>query len=50
MEAERRKDIGSILDGAKSVLSVGFNYISSQNNNNNNLKVGKFGQGEDYHR
>ena len=30
MEAKRRKDIGLILEDAKSVLSVGFNYISSQ--------------------
>ena len=50
MEAERRKNINSLLKGAKSVLSVGFNYISSQNNKNNFLKVGKFGQGEDYHK
>ena len=49
MEAERRKDIRSLLVGAKSVLSVGFNYLSSQKNNNL-LKVGKFGQGEDYHK
>jgi len=51
MEAERRKDIGSLLKNAKSILSVGFNYLSSQNNNNNSfLKVGKFSQGEDYHK
>ncbi|MDC3147508.1 tRNA epoxyqueuosine(34) reductase QueG [Prochlorococcus sp. AH-716-I09] len=51
MEAERRKNIGLLLEGAKSVLSVGFTYISSQNNNKNKiLKVGKFGQGEDYHK
>ena len=51
MEAERRKNISSLLDGAKSVLSVGFTYNNSQNNNKNNiLKVGKFGQGEDYHK
>ncbi len=51
MEAERRKNISSLLEGAKSVLSVGFTYISSQNKKNNNLfKVGKFGQGEDYHK
>jgi len=54
MEAERRKNISSLLEGAKSVLSVGFTYISSQNNNNNNnnkiFKVGKFSQGEDYHK
>ena len=51
MEAERRKNISSLLEGAKSVLSVGFTYISSQNNNQDKLlKIGKFGQGEDYHK
>ena len=50
MEAERRKNISSLLEGAKSVLSVGFAYINSQNNSNNHLKVGKFSQGEDYHK
>ena len=51
MEAERRKNIGSLLKDAKSVLCVGFAYINSQNNNNKSLfKVGKFGQGEDYHK
>ena len=50
MEAERRKNIDSLLKGAKSVLSVGFNYINSQNNNNDFLKVAKFAQGEDYHK
>jgi len=50
MEAERRKNITSLLEDAKSVLSVGFTYIHSQNKNNNRLKIGKFGQGEDYHK
>ena len=51
MEAERRKNINSLLEGAKSVLSVGLNYLSSENNNENkNFKIGKFGQGEDYHK
>ena len=51
MEAERRRDISSLLKGAKSVLSVGFNYINQQNiNNDKTFKVGKFGQGEDYHK
>ena len=30
MEAERRKNIGSLLEDAKSVLSVGFTYINSK--------------------
>jgi len=50
MEAEKRKNIGSLLEGAKSVLSVGFAYINSENKNNNLLKVAKFSQGEDYHK
>ena len=51
MEAERRKDISSLLKDAKSILSVGFTYINSQNNTKNkNLKVAKFSQGEDYHK
>jgi len=50
MEAERRKNIGLLLQGAKSVLSVGFSYINSENNNNNIFKVGKFSQGDDYHK
>jgi len=50
MEAEKRKNIGSLFEDAKSVLSVGFTYINSQNSNNNFLKVAKFGQGEDYHK
>ena len=52
MEAERRKNISSLLEEAKSVLSVGFTYINSHNNinNNNPFKIGKFSQGEDYHK
>ena len=50
MEAERRKNIELLLKNAKSVLSVGFNYISSKTKNKNNFKVGKFSQGEDYHK
>ena len=50
METEKRKSINSLLEGAKSVLTVGLNYISTQNDKNKFLKVGKFGQGEDYHK
>ena len=50
MEAERRKNINSLLERAKSILSVGFAYISSKSNYDNPFKVGKFSQGEDYHR
>ncbi len=51
MEAERRKNAGSLLEGARSVLSVGFSYLHSQSKNNEKLfKVGKFSLGEDYHK
>ena len=53
METERRKNISFLLEGAKSVLSVGVTYINSENNQNckNNLfKIGKFSQGQDYHK
>ncbi len=49
MEAERRKNISTILEDAKSVLSVGFTYFNTTKNNNF-FKVGKYGQGEDYHK
>ena len=49
MEADRRKNISTLLKNAKSVLCVGFSYINSQNQNNL-FKIGKFGQGEDYHK
>ena len=51
MEAERRKNISSLLEDAKSVLSVGFTYINSQDKNKERIfKIGKFSQGEDYHK
>jgi len=50
MEAERRKNIDSLLIGAKSVLSVGFKYINKNQIDNRFFKIGKFGQGEDYHK
>ena len=50
MEAKRRKDIESLLKGAKSVLSVGFNYLSKKQTDKKFFKVAKFGQGEDYHK
>ena len=51
MEAKRRKNISTLLEGAKSVLSVGLTYISEQNINADQfLKLGKFCQGEDYHK
>ena len=51
MEAEKRKNPSLLLENAKSVLSVGFTYISSNNSENNKLfKIGKFSKGVDYHK
>ncbi len=50
MEAERRKNIDSLLNGAKSVLTVGFNYLNEEQKEKNKFKIGKFAQGEDYHK
>ena len=50
MEAERRQSIESLLKGAKSVLTVGFNYLSEEHKEKEKFKVGKFGQGDDYHK
>ena len=50
METERRKNIESLLNGAKSVLTVGFNYLSEEHKEKAKFKIGKFGQGEDYHK
>ena len=50
MEAERRKNIESLLEGAKSILTVGFNYLSEKNKEKTRFKIAKYGQGEDYHK
>ena len=50
MEAERRKNIDSLLNGAKSVLTVGFNYLNEEQKEKTKFKIGKYGQGEDYHK
>ena len=50
MEGERRQSIESLLKGAKSVLTVGFNYLSEEHKEKEKFKVGKFGQGDDYHK
>ncbi len=50
METEKRKNIDSLLKGAKSVLTVGFNYLSINHKEKKDFKIGKFAQGEDYHK
>ena len=39
MEAERRKNIDSLLNGAKSVLTVGFNYLNEEQKEKNKFKI-----------
>tara|TARA_Y100000589_G_scaffold267388_1_gene258865 strand:- start:175 stop:1101 length:927 start_codon:yes stop_codon:yes gene_type:complete len=50
MEYKERKNIELLLEGAKSVLSVGYNYYSEKSANNENLKIARFSQGDDYHK
>ena len=50
MEAEKRKNVESLLEGAKSILTVGFNYLSEENKERTKFKIAKYGQGEDYHK
>jgi len=50
MEADRRKNVDLILKGAKSVLSVGFNYLSEVDQSKQIFKIGKFSLGNDYHK
>ena len=50
MEAEKRKNVESLLSGAKSILTVGYNYLSEEHMQKTRFKIGKFGQGEDYHK
>tara|TARA_B100000609_G_scaffold78288_1_gene62413 strand:- start:5978 stop:6904 length:927 start_codon:yes stop_codon:yes gene_type:complete len=50
MEYNERKNIELLLEGAKSVLSVGYNYYSETSADNKNLKIARFSQGQDYHK
>ena len=50
MEAAKRKNVESLLTNAKSVLSVGYSYINKNQKKHKNFKIGKFAQGEDYHK
>ena len=50
MEYNERKNIKLLLNGAKSVLSVGYNYYCNTNINNKKLKIARFSQGDDYHK
>lgn len=49
MESNKRKRIELMLNDAKSVITVGYNYLN-ENSQNKFLKIAKFGHGEDYHK
>ena len=50
MKAPRRKNIESLLKGVKSVLAVGLNYYVNIQPNKNNLLIGRYAWGGDYHK
>tara|TARA_Y100001970_G_scaffold205126_1_gene249802 strand:- start:9632 stop:10558 length:927 start_codon:yes stop_codon:yes gene_type:complete len=50
MEYNERKNIELLLKGAKSVLSVGYNYYSEDSSKNEKFKIARFSQGDDYHK
>ena len=50
MEYDERKNIELLLKGAKSVLSVGYNYYTKTSSKNKDFKIARFSQGDDYHK
>ena len=50
MEAPRRKNIETLLNGVKSVLAVGLNYYIDLKPKSDALLIGRYAWGEDYHK
>jgi epoxyqueuosine reductase len=46
---DKRLDPRLLVDGAKSVISLSFNYFPSNTQNKDSYKVAKYAYGEDYH-
>jgi epoxyqueuosine reductase len=48
---EKKKDVKKILEGAKSIISLGINYYTPGNLENDNLKgkISRYAWGKDYH-
>lgn len=46
---DKRLDPTLLVDGAKSVISLLFNYYPSEQQNPNSYKISKYAYGEDYH-
>ncbi len=50
MEAPRRKNINTLLDGVTSLLAVGLNYYTSHKQNPGTLSIARYAWGKDYHK
>ena len=46
---DMRLDPTKIVEGAKSVISLTYNYYSEKNGENSNFKISKYAYGNDYH-
>lgn len=46
---DKRLDPRLLVDGAKSVISLSYNYYPEKEQANENFKIGKYAYGEDYH-
>lgn len=46
---DKRLDPRLLVDGAKSVVSLSFNYYSEELQNKNSYQLVKYAYGEDYH-
>ncbi len=50
MEAPRRKNIETLLEGVKSVVAVGLNYYVDSEINREGLQIARYAWGKDYHK
>ncbi len=50
MEAPRRQNVESLLEGAKSILAVGLNYYVDINRAPGSLSIARYAWGVDYHK
>tara|TARA_B100000700_G_scaffold331316_1_gene463114 strand:+ start:179 stop:1138 length:960 start_codon:yes stop_codon:yes gene_type:complete len=50
MEAPRRQDISTLLDGVQSLLAVGLNYYVEKEHSKNGLSIARYAWGRDYHK
>ena len=50
MEAPRRKNIETLLEGVQSVIAVGLNYFVDKKPDKKSLLIGRYAWGSDYHK